>query len=58
MKNKELKEVKNLVDSVNLSGNLFKYPFGNRELTEELKKYENLNLITYCNFRSVWMVVK
>ena len=46
-------KVKDILLAVN-GTQLFKYPFGNKELTEELKRLEVLKKIRFNSFTSTW----
>ena len=47
-------EVKRLLLGVNAQDNLFKYPVGNRELTERLKMLEEKERIRFNNKTNKW----
>ena len=48
------KEIKDLLIAVNSSENFFKYPIGNKELTEKLKSFELKGLIKFNNVTMKW----
>ena len=48
-------EVKNILTALNSTGpNLFKYPIGNKELTEKVKELEQQGKIEFCSFTQTW----
>lgn len=51
------KEIKNLLIAVNSSNNFVgeKYPFGNKELTEKLKRLEHEQKIKFDVYTSRWI---
>jgi hypothetical protein len=49
------KEIKNVMPAL-IGEQLFKYPFGNRELTEKIIRLEELNLIWFDNLYMTWKV--
>jgi antirestriction protein len=51
----EAKDIKDLLMAMNSSGGMgFKYPIGNKELTEKLKKYEEAGKIHYNKHYDKW----
>jgi len=54
MKNPTPKEIRALLVAVNSTENFFKYPIGNKELTEKLKTMEDMSLIKFNSFSSKW----
>jgi len=49
------KDVDPVLTAINSSGrNLFKYPIGNKELTEKLKQFETLEIIKFNETNGLW----
>jgi hypothetical protein len=48
------KQINELIIAVNACGNLFKYPIGNKELTEKLKTLEAQGKIQFNTFTNTW----
>jgi hypothetical protein len=48
------KEISQILLALNSSQNFFKYPIGNKELTEKIKALEIAGKINYCEFTSQW----
>ena len=51
-------EIKNLILVLNSSNNLFKYPIGNRTLTDKIKLLESQNKIIFDDKINKWNEVK
>jgi hypothetical protein len=51
---KATKQIKELLVILNSSNGYFKYPIGNKELTETVKLLESQNLIKFCNLTNKW----
>ena len=49
------KQVKELLIAVNSSGNFFKFPIGNKQLSEQLADAELLKLIKWDSFNNKWV---
>jgi DNA-binding HxlR family transcriptional regulator len=51
----KIKEIKALLTAVNSTDNFFKYPIGNKDLTEKLKKLESDGIIKFDSLTNRWV---